>query len=108
MSAIDSVGKLTKRAGGRIGRSVSGPKSGTPHSSLTLAWLGGTLWAMGVRYLDPRNDIVFKRVFGEHAGILRSFLNALLPLPVYMVAFPLNFLMVRYFLKRGDAKSGHG
>lgn len=31
--------------------------------------------------------------------------DALLPLPVYMVAFPLNFLMVRYFLKRGDAKS---
>lgn len=37
--------------------------------------------AMAVRYLDPRNDIVFKRIFGEHASILRSFLNALLPLP---------------------------
>ncbi len=36
---------------------------------------------MAVRYLDPRNDVVFKRVFGEHEGILRSFLNALLPLP---------------------------
>ena len=36
---------------------------------------------MATRYLDPRNDIVFKRIFGEHANILRSFLNALLPLP---------------------------
>jgi predicted transposase/invertase (TIGR01784 family) len=36
---------------------------------------------MAVRYLDPRNDVVFKRIFGEHEGILRSFLNALLPLP---------------------------
>jgi hypothetical protein len=36
---------------------------------------------MATRYLDPRNDVVFKRIFGEHEGILRSFLNALLPLP---------------------------
>jgi len=36
---------------------------------------------MTQRYLDPKNDIVFKRIFGEHPLILRSFLNALLPLP---------------------------
>jgi predicted transposase/invertase (TIGR01784 family) len=36
---------------------------------------------MARRYLDPKNDIVFKRIFGEHPEILRSFLNALLPLP---------------------------
>ena len=35
---------------------------------------------MVARYLDPKNDIVFKRIFGEHPRILRSFLNALLPL----------------------------
>jgi predicted transposase/invertase (TIGR01784 family) len=35
---------------------------------------------MPQRYLDPKNDIVFKRIFGEHPHILRSFLNALLPL----------------------------
>ena len=33
------------------------------------------------RYLDPKSDLVFKRVFGEHAHILRAFLNAVLPLP---------------------------
>jgi len=31
------------------------------------------------RLLDPRSDLVFKRIFGEHPEILRSFLNALLP-----------------------------
>ena len=36
---------------------------------------------MPTRYLDPRVDIAFKRVFGEHAHLLRSLLNALLPLP---------------------------
>jgi predicted transposase/invertase (TIGR01784 family) len=33
------------------------------------------------RYLDPKIDLAFKRVFGEHEELLRSFLNALLPLP---------------------------
>ena len=32
------------------------------------------------RYLDPKNDLVFKRVFGEHPEVLRAFLNAVLPL----------------------------
>jgi predicted transposase/invertase (TIGR01784 family) len=35
--------------------------------------------AMAMRYLDPKNDWVFKKVFG-HANLLQSFLNALLPL----------------------------
>ena len=35
---------------------------------------------MSERFLDPKNDIVFKKIFGEHPRILRSFLNALLPL----------------------------
>jgi hypothetical protein len=32
------------------------------------------------KYLDPKNDFVFKRVFGEHKDLLVSFLNALMPL----------------------------
>ena len=31
------------------------------------------------RFLDPRTDIVFKRIFGEHPEILREFLNGMLP-----------------------------
>ncbi|MDR1406896.1 MAG: Rpn family recombination-promoting nuclease/putative transposase, partial [Tannerella sp.] len=30
-------------------------------------------------YLDPKNDFVFKRIFGNHPGLLISFLNALMP-----------------------------
>ena len=33
-----------------------------------------------MRYLDPKADLTFKRVFGEHPDIVISFLNALLPL----------------------------
>jgi predicted transposase/invertase (TIGR01784 family) len=36
---------------------------------------------MTSRYLDPKIDLAFKRVFGEHENLLRSLLNALLPLP---------------------------
>ena len=32
------------------------------------------------RYLDPKNDLTFKRVFGEHKHLCISLLNALLPL----------------------------
>ncbi|MDR0687643.1 MAG: Rpn family recombination-promoting nuclease/putative transposase, partial [Prevotellaceae bacterium] len=31
------------------------------------------------RYLDPKNDLTFKRIFGEHPDLLKSFLNALMP-----------------------------
>ena len=33
-----------------------------------------------MRYLDPKNDLTFKKVFGRHPNLLKSFLNALLPL----------------------------
>ena len=33
-----------------------------------------------MRYLDPKNDLTFKKVFGRHPHLLQSFLNALLPL----------------------------
>jgi predicted transposase/invertase (TIGR01784 family) len=32
------------------------------------------------RYLDPKNDLTFKRIFGERPDLLKSFLNALMPL----------------------------
>ena len=33
------------------------------------------------RYLDPKADLVFKKIFGQHPDLLKSFLNAVLPLP---------------------------
>ena len=32
------------------------------------------------KYLDPKADVTFKKVFGEHKNLVISFLNALLPL----------------------------
>lgn len=32
------------------------------------------------RYLDPKADLTFKKVFGEHKDLVKSLLNALLPL----------------------------
>ncbi|GHV66593.1 hypothetical protein FACS1894199_10340 [Bacteroidia bacterium] len=32
------------------------------------------------RYLDPKNDLIFKRIFGEHKELCISLLNSLLPL----------------------------
>ena len=31
------------------------------------------------KYLDPKADLTFKLVFGEHEDLLMSLLNALLP-----------------------------
>ncbi|MDR2809445.1 MAG: Rpn family recombination-promoting nuclease/putative transposase, partial [Tannerellaceae bacterium] len=32
------------------------------------------------RYLDPKNDLIFKRVFGEHKHLCISLINSMLPL----------------------------
>ena len=32
------------------------------------------------RYLDPKNDLTFKRIFGEHPELLIKFLHAVMPL----------------------------
>ncbi len=34
---------------------------------------------MAIKYLDPKADLTFKRVFGEHPDLVISLLNALLP-----------------------------
>lgn len=33
------------------------------------------------KYLDPRADLTFKKVFADHKDLMISFLNAMLPLP---------------------------
>lgn len=33
-----------------------------------------------VKYLDPKTDLTFKKVFGNHPDLQISLLNALLPL----------------------------
>ena len=34
-----------------------------------------------VGLLDPKSDIVFKKIFGQHPELIKSFLNGILPLP---------------------------
>ena len=44
------------------------------------------------RYLNPRSDVVFKKIFGEHAHLLVSFLNSMLPLPPDGLIVSLDYL----------------
>jgi predicted transposase/invertase (TIGR01784 family) len=44
------------------------------------------------RYLDPKSDLVFKKIFGEHPLLLKSFLNAVLPLPLDGLIESLDYL----------------
>ncbi len=44
------------------------------------------------RYLDPKTDIVFKKIFGQHPHLLKSFLNAVLPLPEEGLIVSLEYL----------------
>jgi predicted transposase/invertase (TIGR01784 family) len=45
-----------------------------------------------MKYLDPKNDLIFKKVFGNHPDILRSFLNSMLPLPQGQEIVDLEYL----------------
>jgi predicted transposase/invertase (TIGR01784 family) len=45
-----------------------------------------------MKYLDPKNDLIFKKVFGEHPDIMMSFLNSMLPLPQGQEIVELEYL----------------
>lgn len=47
---------------------------------------------MTTRYLNPKNDLIFKKIFGQHPDILKSFLNAILPLPEGREIIELDYL----------------
>ncbi len=36
-----------------------------------------------VKYLNPKNDMTFRKIFGQYPDITKSFLNALLHLKFY-------------------------
>ena len=44
------------------------------------------------RYLDPKADVVFKKIFGDHPLLLISFLNAVLPLAADSPIVRLSYL----------------
>lgn len=45
-----------------------------------------------MRYLDPKNDLTFKKVFGQHPHLLKSLLNAMLPLEERQKVVSLEYL----------------
>ncbi len=44
------------------------------------------------KYLNPKVDLTFKKVFGEHPNLVKSLLNALLPLPEGMEIVNVEYL----------------
>ena len=44
------------------------------------------------QYLDPKADVVFKKIFGDHPHLLISFLNAVLPLESNQLIVDLSYL----------------
>lgn len=45
-----------------------------------------------MKFLDPKNDVIFKKIFGQHPEILKSFLNSMLPLKVGQHIVELSYL----------------
>ena len=45
-----------------------------------------------MRYLDPKNDLTFKKIFGQHPDLLISLLNALMPLKPDQVIEQIKYL----------------
>ena len=54
------------------------------------------------RYLDPKNDLIFKLIFGEHKHLCMSLLNSLLPLekPIVSIEYQTGELLPEIELSR--------
>jgi predicted transposase/invertase (TIGR01784 family) len=44
------------------------------------------------KFLDPKSDVVFKKIFGQHPELIRSFLNGILPLPKDQLIETIDYL----------------
>jgi predicted transposase/invertase (TIGR01784 family) len=62
---------------------------------------------MPTRYVNPKNDLIFKRIFGDHPELLKSFLNALLPLPDDALIDSLQLLWSNSFQQRVLFEASH-
>ncbi|MFI0347611.1 MAG: Rpn family recombination-promoting nuclease/putative transposase [Chthoniobacterales bacterium] len=58
------------------------------------------------RYLNPKSDLVFKKIFGKpHNELLKSFLNAILPLPNDCIIESLEYLSPEHVPEIAELKS---
>lgn len=44
------------------------------------------------KFLDPKADVTFKKIFGQHPDLIKSFLNNLLPLPKDRIIESIDYL----------------
>ncbi|MDR1416721.1 MAG: Rpn family recombination-promoting nuclease/putative transposase [Prevotellaceae bacterium] len=44
------------------------------------------------RYLDPKNDLTFKRVFGEHKHLCMSLINSMMPFDASQQVVSIEYL----------------
>ncbi|MDR1416622.1 MAG: Rpn family recombination-promoting nuclease/putative transposase, partial [Prevotellaceae bacterium] len=44
------------------------------------------------RYLDPKNDLTFKRVFGEHKHLCMSLINSMMPFEASQQVVSIEYL----------------
>jgi len=52
-----------------------------------------------MKYLDPKNDFILRRIFGRYPYLLKSFLNSILPSPEGSFIESLKYLPVELALK---------
>jgi len=57
------------------------------------------------KYLDPKADLTFKKVFGEQKDLLQSFLNAILPLKEDTEIESLEHLSPEYWPRNSNRSS---
>ncbi len=53
-----------------------------------------------MKYLDPKADLTFKKVFGEHPDLVLSLLNALLPFPPEELITDVEYLTPEMVVQR--------
>ena len=62
-----------------------------------------------MKYLDPKNDLIFKRVFGEHKHLCMSLINSMLPLqkPIVSLEYTIEQLEA-YYQRKIEAMTERG
>ena len=56
------------------------------------------------RYLDPRADLTFKKIFADHDNLLISLLNAMLPLEADQQIEQIQYLPAEMVPRRTEAE----
>lgn len=94
--------RWTFRTKGSVGKGAGFALSHAVNYALHVLLLNIFLW-LGVGQILVRLFTTYTPALVQMVPLLNS-ADALLPLPIFCVVVPINFLMVRFFLTRGDEK----